>query len=448
MFKRGDTMNFDLSMSQQLSQTLTTELIQHLEVLQFSEEELKSYIYEKASENPFINVLDHDIQSMKNVMDYSLYQFSDSTKKLNNETYSFLQTNITHKEPVEKALLEQIPLHQDLNELDRKILKYLIYHLDDYYFLKIDLESVINRFNVEASYLESLIDLLQTFEPIGVGARDFTEYLLIKIANDPFAPELATAFVQDHLELVANYSIKALSKTYKVSTKEAKEAVDYIRNLKPPMSQCTDIRDEFIVADVEVKKVQGEWVIDVLNPNRPKIEMNEEYVALLKDNMEHQDYYKKCLKDYMLLTQGINQRDKTIYSVSRVLLNLQPAFFESGIAALAPLTLKEVASVLEVHESTISRAIRNKYIRTPHGIFAFRNLFTRGISNTSGKMDSVQYIKKRIQELVASEDKSKPYSDQQITNELVSEGIQISRRTVAKYREELNILSSSKRLYA
>ena len=441
-------MNLGVSMNQQLSQALTTELIQHLEILQFSEAELTNHIYDKANENPLINVIDGEIKQMKNVIDMSMIKTFDSFSKHDNETHSFIQSNIIQKEPSEKYLFEQIPMHQDLSKLDRRILKYLIYHLDDHYFLNVNLQNVAYIFRVTLSHVESLLDLLQTFEPIGVGARNFTENLLIKIANDSKAPELAYPIVQNHLQHVADFSVKTLSNLYKTSTINIKDVIDYIRSLDPPLSRSADIREEYIIPDVEVKKVGSEWVIDVYNPACPKVEINEEYVEILKNDIDHKEYYKECLKDVMLLMQGLKQRDKTIYSVTRLLLKLQPAFFESGMAALTSMRLKDMAIALEVHESTVSRAIRNKYIRTPQGIFALRSLFTKGITNSSGKMDSVQYIKKRLQEMIFYEEKKSPLSDQQLTNDLVNEGIQISRRTVAKYREELNIPSSNKRLYA
>lgn len=443
-------MNLNLSCSQQISQSLmmTTELMHHLEILQFSEEELRSHIYERANENPFINVLDNEVKLMKNVIDISVSKTYDSFKKQNNEMHFFLQTNIADKESSEKYLLEQVPLQKNLNELDFKILKYLVQHLDDYYFLNVDELRIADLFKVERAYVENLIKILQTFEPAGVGARNFSEYLLIKIANDPTAPDLAYSFVQDNLNLVADYSIKSLSKIYKKSTTYVKEVIKYIKNLKPPVSRSTNVHEEYILPDVQVKKVGGEWVIELFNPTRPRIEINEEYVELLKNNTEHSEYYKECLKDVMLLNQGIQQRDKTLYSVTRLLLKLQPSFFEVGMSGLVPLKLKELATILEVHESTISRTIRNKYIRTPQGIFSLRSLFTKGLINSSGKIEPVHNIKMRIQELIANEDKESPFSDQQLTERLFYEGIKISRRTVAKYREELNILSSNKRFYA
>lgn len=441
-------MQLSVSMNQQLSQALTTELIQNLEILQFSEAELSAYIYEKANENPLINVIDAEIRQMKNVISMSEVKTFDSFSKHTNETYSFLQSNLAQKEPIETHLLEQIPMHQDLNNVDQRILKYMIFQLDDHYFLNVDLQMIASTFKVSLLHVESLLNLLQTFEPIGVGARNFTEHLLIKIANDPKAPALAYPIVQNDLQYVADFSVKTLSNLYKTSTKNIKEVIHYIRSLNPPLSRSSDIREEYIIPDVEVKKVSGEWIIEVYNPACPKIEINKEYVEMLKNDLDHRDYYKERLKDAMLLMQGLTQRDKTIYSVTRLLLNMQPVFFESGMVALTPMKLKDLASALDVHESTISRAIRNKYIRTPQGIFALRSLFTKGITNSSGKMDSVAYIKKRLQEMIASEERKSPLSDQHLTNELVNEGIQISRRTVAKYREELSIPSSNKRLYA
>lgn len=438
-------MNFELQTSQTLAKTLTTEQLQHLEILQLSNTELENVIYKRATDNPLINTIDPDVT---NLLDFTTM----TSKNMASHTQVFeekfdLMQQIASKESSLAFIFDQIPLQQNLSEKDRRILKYLIYNLDENYFLDIDLEVVTHAFHVEKDAVLNLLYLLQSFEPFGIGARNLTEYLLIQVDNDLSAPPLAAQFIQNHLDKVAKLSHKYLSRHYKVSLKEVKRTIQYIRTLNPVPPASFHQEEGYIVPDIVAECIEQEWVVQIQHPLRPKIEINEEYVAMLKNSQAHQHYYQTCLKDILLLTQGIDQRDRTLYALARILIDLQQDFFEFGMEALKPIRIKDIAAAMNLHESTISRAIRNKYIKTPHGVFALRSLFVKGLTNISGKMNSVAYVKSRIQELVVQENAAAPLTDQQLTITLQGEGIQISRRTVAKYREELNIHSSSKRAY-
>ena len=437
-----------MQLSQKLTQTLTTEQLHHLDILQLSNTELEKYIYNKATENPLLTVIEPKIKHVNHLLDLSIIHSKRQSYISNNQKTDLVQNLLVEKESVYTFLFEQIPLHQNLSKKDIKILKYLIYNLDDKYFLDIEVDEVAAIFNIDVAYVEDILSLLQSLEPVGIGARSIKEYLLIQINNDLDAPPLASEFVQNHLEDVANLSIKFLSKHYKISTKETQHILNYIRNLTPfPQVQHSSIYEGYIIPDVTVEKVNNEWIINMNHQLGPTIEINQEYVEMLKLNKKDETYCQNCLKDILLLMQGIEQRDRTLYSLTRLLLVIQAHFFNNGIEALKPVRLKDVATVLELHESTISRAIRNKFIKTPHGMYAFRSLFIKGIANESGKMDSVAFIKHRINELIAKEDKKSPLTDQQLTIALQNEGIQISRRTIAKYREESNIPNSAKRVY-
>jgi RNA polymerase sigma-54 factor len=441
-------MHVSLEVSQQLKITLTTELIQYLEILRFSGEELERHIYEKANDNLLIHVEDSKLQkNYKDVIELAamLPQKRASAKI---EGFDLFQTRIAQKDSFESYLLEQIPMHQNLSKIDLSILKYLICSLDDRLFLDAELNEVAEKFETTYDHVEVILDLLQTFEPLGVGAHNYKDYLLIQIDRDLTAPPLATQFVKFELEHVASLSVKILSKKYRISVKETQDTLNYIRNLNP-VSIVGDKFEpvQYIIPDAEVKKINDEWIIHLNRKYLPSVSISKTYVDLLKSDPTCKKYYRDCMKDALVLIQGIEQRDKTIYGLLRLLLEVQQGFFEKGMQAIEPMRLKDVSEIIGVHESTISRTIRSKYIRTPHGIFALQSLFTKGLVNRSGKMDSVMYVKRRIKELIDRESRDNILTDQQITEILVEEGIQISRRTVAKYREESNILSSSKRLY-
>ena len=441
-------MNFTLQLTQKIAQTLTTEQFQHLEILQLSDLELEKYIYEKACENPLITIKEAEVKQLNHLLDFTTINRLHTSSTDNQFDYDYTQSALAQKESVFTFLFEQIPLHQNLSELDRMILSYLIYNLNEKFFLDVTVEEVSEKFHVKVEIVENLLYLLHTFEPIGIGARNLIEYLLIQIDNDLSAPPLASEFVKYHLDKVADLSISYLSKTYNISSKETQKILQYIRSLNPsPYVEHTTQTVNYISPEIITKKVSGEWIIQITNSSIPSIEINEEYVQLLQSSNEHELYCQNCLKDILILNQGIEQRNRTLYSLIRVLLTIQAEFFEYGIEALKPVRLKDIAEILDLHESTVSRAIRNKYIRTPHGTFLLRSLFIKGLTNHSGKMDSVAYVKKRISNLIKEEDTQSPLSDQQLTILLQSENIQISRRTVAKYREELNIPSSTKRTY-
>lgn len=444
-------MQMEIKVSQQVAQRLNGQLMQHLEILQYSSNELEQYIYEKGNENPLLIVEDAEMKSeYEEIMKLAYLPASMYNRKnfrSEDQQYDVMETKLAQKESYERYLLDQIPIHQGLNEIDLKILLFLIRSLDERLFLDVDLQIVADQFQTTCSHVEALLDLLQTFEPAGVGARSLKEYLLIQIDRDQMAPKMANQFILEDLELVSAQAFKQLSKKYKCTIEEVKHTIQYIKKLKPVITGDKLEAIHYIIPDVEVREMEGEWLIHLNRHHLPSVTINESYVQLMKGDPDYQGYYKRSIKDALALLQGIEQRDKTIYEIMRVLTNIQDRFFREGMKALQPMRLKDIAVKLDVHESTISRAVRGKYIQTHHGIYALSSLFTKGLVNISGKMDSVMYIKSKIKLLIENENKKSPLTDQQITQVLCEEGVQISRRTVAKYREELNIASSFNRLH-
>ena len=444
-------MQMILNNSQKLTQVLTAKLLQHLEILQFSTSELEQYIYEKANENPLLSVIDAKVkgnyEEIMKLARCSISTLSSHRHGSGKEQFNVIEKTLAEKVGYEQILLEQIPMQMNLSEIDLKILTFLIQSLDDRLFLDTDLAFVCEKFSTSSAHVEAILSLLQTFEPVGVGARSFTEYLLIQIDHDPDAPEMAAEFIENDLKLVATQAVKKLSKKYKLPLLEVQHTVNYIKSLKPVITGNKMESIPYIIPDLTVKNVEGEWIIKLNRHYLPSVSIDESYVKLLKNDANYQTYYRDSLKDALALLEGIEQRDKTLYELGRLLVQIQEDFFATGLDAIKPMRLKDVSEVIGVHESTVSRAIRGKYIQTPNGIYALQSLFTKGLPNTSGKIDSITFIKKRIKELVDGEEKTKPLSDQQMTNILCEEGIQISRRTVAKYREEMNIVSSANRAF-
>lgn len=440
-----------LNNSQKLAQVLSSKLLQHLEILQCSTHELEQFIYEKANENPLLTVIDPKVkenyEEIMKLATYSMNTFSSYWHGSGKEQFNVIEKTLAEKECYEQFLLEQVPMQKNLSAVDLKILTFLIQSLDDRLFLDVDLEFVCEKFNTSISHVEAILDLLQTFEPVGVGACNYKEYLLIQIERDPFAPKMAWEFINLDLKLVVTQAIKKISKKYKMPLHEVQHTITYIKNLKPMITEDKLEAIPYVIPDLTVKKIEGEWIVKLNRHYLSSVSIDESYVKLLKNDANYQAYYQNSLNDALALLKGIEQRDKTLYELGRLLVQLQEAFFASGMDEIKLMRLKDVSQVLDVHESTISRAIRGKYIQTPHGIYPLQSLFTKGLANSSGKVDSITYIKKRLKELIEGENKKKPFSDQQITNILCEEGIQISRRTVAKYREEMKIVRSSNRVY-
>lgn len=444
-------MQMTLKTSQKVAQVLSAQLMKHLEILQYSTNELEQYIYEKANENPLLVVIESKAKSnceeIMRLARCSLNTFSSHRHVSRNEQFNVIEMTLAEKESYEQFLFEQVPMHKNLSFRDLKILTFLIQSLDDRLFLDVELEFVSEKFKTTFSHAEAMLDLLQTFEPVGVGARSYKEYLLIQIDRDPFAPKMASQFINLDLKLVATQAIKQLSKKYNMPLQEVKKTVTYIKNLKPMITGDKFETIPYVIPDLSIKEIEGEWIIKLNRNYLPSVSIDESYVALLKNDPNYKTYYRDSMKDALALLQGIEQRDKTLYELTRLLIQLQEDFLENGLEAIKPMRLKDVADGLGVHESTISRAVRGKYVQAPHGIYALQSLFTKGIENTSGKVDSIMSIKRRLKQLIDSEDKKKPLADQQITDVLCAEGIRISRRTVAKYREEMNIVSSFNRAY-
>ncbi|MGE8034660.1 RNA polymerase factor sigma-54 [Lysinibacillus sp. NPDC093692] len=444
-------MQLAIETSQKIMQVLSPQLVQHLEILQYTTNELEQYIYDKANENPLLAVTDAKVkmhyEEIMQLASYSDKSYSAQHYAPQHHSFNPIEMKFAVKESYEQFLLEQVPMHKNLSSIDLKILTFLIQSLDERLFIDVDLEVVATICKTDVMHVEALLDLLQTFEPVGVGARNYQEYLLIQVDSDALAPKLASRFIETDLELVAAQAIKQLSKKYKTSLHEVQKTIRYIKNLNPVMMGDQFEAIPYVMPEIEVERLREEWLIKLNRGYLPVVTIDKQYVEMLKNDPNCKTYFKDTMRDALLLLQGIEQRDKTLYELARLLVELQADFFRKGMEALKPMQLKDVADKLSLHVSTISRAVRGKYIKTPQGVYALQSLFTKGVMNISGKMDSIMYIKKRLKQLIEGEDKQKPLTDQQITNTLSAEGIQISRRTVAKYREEMNIMSSFNRMY-
>ncbi|HVH95799.1 MAG TPA: RNA polymerase factor sigma-54 [Bacillus sp. (in: firmicutes)] len=433
-------LGMELKQTQTLKVTLTPQMLQSINMLQYSSYELMEFIQQQTVENPLLVLKEkssHDFIVGKERSSFSSYNREQ-------EYDPITQYSDTHVS-LEKHLMEQIMTLPEITSKEIEILKFLIGDLNRYGFLEIEPAMAAKIMSVSLQEMENTISILQSLDPVGVGARNIRESLLIQMRAQTDYNPLAYVMVENHLEDIAEKKFRKIAKTNNVTLQEVQEATDYIKTLNPrPCSEFSHEMTQYIVPDVIIEKVNGEYIIIVNDRNMPQLDINPAYKNNEMDSND--DYVKKKLQDATMLMNGMEQRKYTLYKVTQVILKLQEDFFNYGGTKLKPMTLKDVSKQLGFHESTISRATSNKYMQTPHGLYHIKNLFTTGIrNNNSVEAESSSSIKEKIKMFIDKEDKENPISDQIIVTLLQKDGIQISRRTVAKYREEARIPGSSKR---
>lgn len=448
-------VGFEMQLKQSLKLSLTPELRQAINILQYSTHELMDFLHEQANENPVLEMAAATNDPLASNFEPSIrphimdYRKRETSSNRNHNDFNPINNLSCTTDTLEAHLLEQLSFFPSLKDSETKIVAFLIGSLNENGFLDIDIKKAALLFSVSAEKIEAMIEVLQSFDPIGVGAKGLTDCLLIQLRKRENDNQLAYTIVEKHLSDLAEKRYRKIAGLYKVTLQEVQEAADFIRTLNPrPVSHFSDEMIHYIVPDVFVDKKKDGYRITVNDSFLPKPSINPFYkdsIAMKPENRAN-DYVKSHLHDAQLLIKGIEQRQMTLYKVTATIMEAQQEFFLRGMAGLKPMTLKDISEKLQLHESTISRATSNKYIQTPHGLFKLRNFFTRGLNHVNGKdCESTTTIKEKIKVLIADEDKIKPFSDQKLCQIFESEGTMISRRTIAKYREDLGIPGSSKR---
>lgn len=441
-------MRMDVGLFQQQTTKLvmTTELRQAISLLQYSALDLSHYIQEQALENPLIELEENRAELVEErrqpkLSDTELARgpYRDSEEK------SPLDFISVEKTGIHEHLLEQL-FYLRLPKKDEEVVKYFILNLNEDGYLTRPLTEFAETFAISEEEALDYLYIIQNMEPAGVGARNVSECLLIQLLKRKERDYLAEIIVENYMEMFAQKKWKELSKELSVTMQEIQQVYDTIQLLDPrPGNQYSSELTSYIVPDVIVEEENGEWIITVNDQYIPKIHFNEQYRSLLKAEKQSdlQQYVKEKYDELQWLLKSIHQRKWTLFQVAEAIVHFQADFLREGDKALKPLTLKEVADKIEVHESTVSRATTNKYIQTPRGVYPFKHFFS---SKTKEGGTSSTSVKEYIQKLIEAEDKLKPLSDQKIVELLKEkENISVSRRVIAKYRDELNIPSSSKR---
>lgn len=437
-------MKFQQNFAQKQQQTqklaMTQQLQQSIQVLQYNSEELLAFIENQALENPLVEVIEPDWQP-----DYKKTAYTgEETSYLN----QIPDTNLSLFE----YLIEQVHLNYRDTFL-RKIVLYLVEYIDINGFLTIDLEKAMEA--TGASYIQMLdaLTLLQQLEPAGVGARNLQECLMLQTERDDSAPALAYIVLEECFDQLAERKWKDIAKRFNTDLKEIQQIFDYLQTLSPSPGRVFDSSSEiYIIPDVRVLIHEGEVQVVSNRKGQPAVQFQTSYFQQMqkKADEETEKYLNERKQEFDWLKKTLAQRGDTIVRVAQAIVSRQKEFFLNPSRPIKPLTLKEIADQLEIHESTVSRAVQGKYMETTFGVFEFKKFFTTRLSGNANQEQSEEDLsadmaKKKLQELVDQENKAKPLSDQKLAELLKEEAIAISRRTVAKYRDALGIPSSSKR---
>ena len=456
-------MDFNLNLTQEQKLIMTQQMQLSIKLLQMSTYDLREYIEKEFSENPVLEAQYEDTKEVSKEQDR--LEYKELVKYLESDNYGSQSygeydeegispfTFISKPESLTDYLESQI-LELPIDEYMRSVCSYMVECLDQKGYLDIKKEELMNELDCsEETFNRSLI-VIQNLEPAGIGARDLKECLEIQLERKGEYDPIVKEIIDNHLDDLADNRYQVIAKDLDITPKKAQDYGDLIKTLEPKPSRGFYTGDEvgFIIPDAEIRKIDGEFFILMKDGVLPMLSVNPLYKDILKDSTndkEATEYVKEKIDKAMFLIKSIEQRKSTLHKVLQKILEKQKDYFEKGEKYLKPMTLKEIAEKLEMHESTISRAIRDKYILTSMGTIKIKDLFVNSISNkekSHGEEDvTVINIKKALEEVIKEEDKRKPLSDQAISEILKEKGMAISRRTVAKYREELGIKSSSKR---
>ena len=349
---------------------------------------------------------------------------------------------------LQQHLMQQAEVN-DLSPVALQALQHLVGGLDDRGFLTQTPNDVALQTGIALDAVQEALRLLKTFEPAGIGAKDLAECLVLQLQAKGRAGSLASRMIRDHFELLTRRRIPELARKLGVDADDVQSAIEEIGKLDPaPGRRFAEDNNRVVVPDVTVDKDGNEWRIHLNSDYIPRLRISSTYRDLIAKgtlNKTERDYLRERMRSGKFLIDSIEQRQRTIERITREIINAQKDFFETGVSALKPLTMTQIADVVGVHETTVSRAIANKYVRTPHGVFDFKYFFTPGYQAESGASVSNTSVKEMIADLINMEDKGAPLSDQELVAKLHDKGITIARRTVAKYREELGILPSNLR---
>jgi RNA polymerase sigma-54 factor len=467
----------DLRLSQRLA--LTPSLLQKIELLQLNKLELQDMLNQELMENPILEeVLDQESPSELALEDravedlpisesappegekdsfdeidfrYFFDEYLDTgykNREVEDSERPSFETFLTRPPSLEEHLSWQLGL-SDAGPRIVEIASQIIGNLNEDGYLLISLEELCSVANCSMEEAAEALQLVQTMDPVGVGARDLRECLLLQLQSLDLKDGLAYKIIQEHLPLLEGHKFKEIASRTGAAFDEVLKAVDCIKHLIPkPGQKYNNQKVTYVQPEVTISKVDDEFVVLMNDEGMPQLRLNAGYKELLRSNGvsgETKSFLREKFRSAVDLLRSVNQRKQTIYKVCLCIVSRQKDFLENGPSHLHPMLIKDVAAELGVHSSTISRVVTNKYVDTPQGVMELRKFFTMGVENPDGGDFSIVQVKLRIKKLIEDENKNKPYSDNQLGQLLRRDNIFITRRTVAKYREQMQIPGSRER---
>ena len=460
-------MNQTQSMS--LSTVLAPQLQQSLQILQAPMLELRNLIQQELCSNPTLeeDQMEPTIEDKKQEHDEFQEEFERLAKldeewrdyMAQSQSYSgrsaedeerrqFFFDSLVGLQTLQQHLIEQLN-SSDISDSDRQVGELLIGNIDDAGFLQAMPEEIAGNTGMEVADLLRVLEFVQTFHPVGVGSRDLRECLLIQLRRLSKEHSLEYRIVDRHIDDLGKRRFPEIARRLGTTVEQVQRAAGFIGTLDPKPGQIfSPDPNNYVLPDVNVEKIGGEWTISLNGEQIPHLRISNTYKDLMsqdKGGADVKDYIRDKIRSGKFLIKSIHQRQQTISNIAHEIVGKQKDFLELGPSALKPLTMVQIADIVGVHETTVSRAISGKYMATPWGVFDMKYFFTPGYQTADGASMSNTSVKGTIAEMVKSEDDSSPLSDKEIVELLEKRGIPIARRTVAKYRNELNILPSNMR---
>ena len=325
-------------------------------------------------------------------------------------------------------------------------------YINDDGYLTTDLDEIAASLGSESEFtldeIETTLEKVQHLDPVGVGARTISECIILQLRQlDASTPglQLAIEVAESHLDLVASRDYGELRRSLRTSEEDLHDAVALVKSCNPkPGLAVSPASTEYVIPDVFVRKVDNRWQVEISPTGVPRLSVNQQYARLLRGSGDH-SVLRTQLQEARWLIRSLEIRNETLMKVATCIVKRQTEFLEHGDEAMKPMVLRDVAEEIGMHESTISRVTTNKYMHTPRGVFEFKYFFSSHLSSVDGEDQSSTSVRAKIRKLIGAENPAKPLSDSKIANMLAEQGISVARRTVAKYRESMNIESSSER---
>jgi RNA polymerase sigma-54 factor len=454
-------MRQQLAVSQRQEMRMNPRLYQAMDLLYLPLLELEQHLKQELTANPFLEMSEieeefaEQEESEERVEEEEEIDWEEILLDGFDSGYrgsaSYEQSEMDERVPQTTVdlwghLHQQLYQNNGYEDGDLRIGEEIIGNIDEDGFLMISMTEIAETLSVSENQVERVLERIQDFDPVGVGARDLRECLLLQIADRLGADSLPYAIVEHHFEDLSSHKYHDIARSMGISALDVQDAADQVATFDPkPGRKYAEMPPGYVTPDINVEVIDGVYVVTLNDGNLPRLRISSTYQKLAQNGQfkgQAKEFAQSKLNSANWIIQAIEQRRQTVLRVMHVILDRQREFFEKGIRHLRPLTLKEVADEIGMHESTVSRVTNEKFVQTPGGVFRLKFFFSSGLSMEVGEDVSARGVKARIAEMIEEEEPRRPLTDQKIVERLREEGVQIARRTVQKYRDQLGILSS------